>query len=188
LSNWTRSRRHGIADTIYVRLAEGFVYLAAILDAFSCKVIGWAIADHLEASLAIEALDLALAARNLPPDSLIHHSDRRVKYACGAHQERLEKHEIAASMSRVGNPYDNAKAESFMKTLKAERPTPKIYVDIDDARPPDRRLHRNRHIKKRLHSALGCKPPIGRGIQQSWSTDNNADHPVVAEPIGEPHL
>ena len=104
----------------YVRLAESFVYLAAILDAFSRKVIGWAIADHLEASLAIAALDMALSARNPPPDSLIHHSDRGVQYACGAYQERLEKRKIAASMSRVGNPYDNAKAESFMKTLKTE--------------------------------------------------------------------
>jgi putative transposase len=88
-----------VADITYVRLSEGFVYLAAILDAFSRKVVGWAIADHLEASLTIEALDMALAARNPPPMSLIHHS---------------------ASMSRVGNPYDNAKAESFMKTLKSE--------------------------------------------------------------------
>ena len=91
-----------VADITYVRLAESFVYLAAILDAFSRKVIGWALADHLEASLAIAALDMALAARNPPPDSLIHHSDRGVQYACGAYQERLEKRKIAASMSRVG--------------------------------------------------------------------------------------
>ena len=82
----------------YVRLSEGFVYLAAILDAFSRKVVGWAIADHLEASLAIEALDMALAARNPPPMSLIHHSDQGVQYACNAYQKRLETRKIAASM------------------------------------------------------------------------------------------
>ena len=109
-----------VADITYVRLSEGFVYLAAILDAYSRKVVGWAIADHLEASLAIEALDMAPAARNPPPMSLIHHSDQGVQYACNAYQKRLETRKIAASMSRVGNPYDNAKAESFMKTLKSE--------------------------------------------------------------------
>ena len=149
-----------VADITYVRLAEGFVYLAAILDAFSRKVIGWAIADHLEASLAIQALDMALAARNPPPDSLIHHSDRGVQYACGAYQERLEKHKIAASMSRVGNPYDNAKAESFMKTLKTEEVEAKTYLDLDDARRQIGAFIETIYNKKRLHSALGYKPPI----------------------------
>jgi putative transposase len=149
-----------VADITYVRLAEGFVYLAAILDAFSRKVIGWAIADHLEASLAIEALDMALAARNPPPDSLIHHSDRGVQYACRGYQERLEKYKIAASMSRVGNPYDNAKAESFMKTLKTEEVDAKTYLDLDDARRQIGAFIETIYNKKRLHSALGYKPPI----------------------------
>ena len=149
-----------VADITYVRLAESFVYLAAILDAFSRKVIGWALADHLEASLAIAALDMALAARNPPPDSLIHHSDRGVQYACGAYQERLERHQIAASMSRVGNPYDNAKAESFMKTLKTEEVDAKTYLDLDDARSQIGAFIETIYNKKRLHSALGYKPPI----------------------------
>jgi len=149
-----------VADITYVRLAESFVYLAAILDAFSRKVIGWALADHLEASLAIAALDMALAARNPPPDSLIHHSDRGVQYACGAYQERLQRHKIAASMSRVGNPYDNAKAESFMKTLKTEEVDAKTYLDLDDARSQIGAFIETIYNKKRLHSALGYKPPI----------------------------
>ena len=148
------------ADITYVRLSEGFVYLAAVLDAFSRKVVGWAVADHLEASLAIEALDMALAARNPPPDSLIHHSDRGVQYACNAYQKRLETRKIAASMSRVGNPYDNAKAESFMKTLKAEEVDAKTYLDLDDARRQIGAFIETVYNAKRLHSALGYKPPV----------------------------
>jgi len=149
-----------VADITYVRLSEGFVYLAAILDAFSRKIVGWAIADHLEASLAIEALDMALAARNPPPISLIHHSDRGVQYACAAYQKRLETHKIPASMSRVGNPYDNAKAESFMKTLKTEEVNAKTYIDLDDARRQIGAFIETVYNKKRLHSALGYKPPV----------------------------
>jgi len=149
-----------VADITYVRLSEGFVYLAAVLDAFSRKVVGWAIADHLEASLAIEALDMALAARNPPPMSLIHHSDRGVQYACNAYQKRLETHKIPASMSRVGNPYDNAKAESFMKTLKTEEVEAKTYVDLDDARRQIGDFIDTVYNAKRLHSALGYKPPV----------------------------
>jgi putative transposase len=149
-----------VADITYVRLSQGFVYLAAILDAFSRKIVGWAIADHLEASLAIEALDMALAARNPPPISLIHHSDRGVQYACAAYQKRLETHKIPASMSRVGNPYDNAKAESFMKTLKTEEVNAKTYIDLDDARSQIGAFIETVYNKKRLHSALGYKPPV----------------------------
>ena len=149
-----------VADITYVRLAEGFVYLAAVLDAFSRKVVGWAVADTLEASLAIEALDMALAARNPPPASLIHHSDQGVQYACNAYQKRLESRKIAASMSRVGNPYDNAKAESFMKTLKAEEVDAKTYFDLDDARRQIGAFIDAIYNKKRLHSALGYKPPV----------------------------
>lgn len=148
-----------VADITYVRLTEGFVYLAAVLDAFSRKVIGWAVEDHLEASLAIEALDMALAARNPPPMSLIHHSDRGVQYACNAYQMRLETHKILASMSRVGNPYDNAKAESFMKTLKTEEVEAKTYLDLDDARQKIGAFIETVYNTKRLHSALGYKPP-----------------------------
>ena len=97
----------------------GSLYLAVALAVYSRKAIGWALADHLEASLAIEALDRAIAARN-PPPGLIHHSDRGIQYACGDYGERLEACGIRISMSRAGNPTDNAKAERFMRTLKEE--------------------------------------------------------------------
>ena len=122
-----------VADITYVHLAEEFAYLAIVLDAFSRKVIGWALETHLRAELAI-ALDMALAARRPPPGSLIHHSDRGVQYACGDYTAILAAHDIQASMSRVGNPYDNAKAESFMKTLKQEEVDGSAYRDAEDAR------------------------------------------------------
>ena len=131
-----------VADITYIRLLEEFAFLAIVLDAFSRRVVGWALETHLRASLAIAALRMALAARRPPPGSLVHHSDRGVQYACGDYTALLAAHDIAASMSRIGNPYDNAKAESFMKTLKQE--------EVERAqlprRPPgagnDRQLHR----------------------------------------------
>jgi transposase InsO family protein len=148
-----------VADITYVRLAEDFVYLAVILDAFSRKVVGWALADHLQASLALAALDMALAARKPAPDSLIHHSDRGVQYASNAYVERLESHGVAISMSRPANPYDNAKAESFMKTLKAEEVNGQIYLDLEDAQRRIGAFIETVYNAKRLHSALGYKPP-----------------------------
>ena len=94
-----------VADITYVRLAEAFVYLAVIIDAFSRKVVGWAMADHLQASLALDALDMALKARDFAADSLVHHSDRGVQYACGDYIQRLEAAHILPSMSRAGCPY-----------------------------------------------------------------------------------
>jgi len=149
-----------VADITYIRLGEGFVYLSVVLDAFSRKVIGWALEDHLEASLAIQALDMAVAARNPLPDSLIHHSDRGVQYACGDYREKLEARKIAISMSRVANPYDNAKAESFMKTLKAEEVNAKTYATIEDARAEIGAFIETVYNAERLHSALGYKPPV----------------------------
>ena len=149
-----------VADITYVRLAETFVYLAVVIDAFSRKVVGWALDDHLEARLAIAALDQAIAARDPPPESLIHHSDRGVQYACGDYIERLERREIAISMSRPANPYDNAKAESFMKTLKAEEVNAKTYATLEDARRQIGAFIETVYNAQRLHSALGYKPPV----------------------------
>ncbi len=149
-----------VADITYVRLGEAFVYLAVVLDAFSRKAIGWAIDDHLEARLAVEALDMALAARNPCAHSLIHHSDRGVQYACGDYTERLEGRQIAISMSRLANPYDNAKAESFMKTLKAEEVNGKAYATLDQARRDIAAFIETVYNAERLHSALGYKPPV----------------------------
>ncbi len=110
-----------VADITFLHLAEEFAFLAVVLDAFSRKVVGWSLDTHLRASLAIEALEMAITDRQPELGSLVHHSDRGVQYACGAYSELLRRHGIQPSMSRVGNPYDNAKAESFMKTLKQRR-------------------------------------------------------------------
>jgi transposase InsO family protein len=149
-----------VADITYVRLLEEFVYLAIILDAFSRRVIGWALEDHLEASLAVAALEMALAARCPQPGSLIHHSDRGVQYACAEYTAALERHGIRASMSRVGNPYDNAKAESFMKTLKQEEIDGRDYRNIDDARRQIGTFIEQVYNRQRLHSALDYRPPV----------------------------
>jgi len=149
-----------VADITYIRLAEDFVYLAVVIDAFSRKVIGWALANHLEARLAIEALDQALSARNPDPMTLIHHSDRGVQYACGDYVERLEARGIAISMSRPGNPYDNAKAESFMKTLKTEEVNGKTYINLEDAKRQIGAFLETVYNTERLHSAIGYKPPV----------------------------
>ena len=148
-----------VADITYVRLAEAFIYLAVVIDAFSRKVVGWALDEHLRASLAIEALDRATTARD-PPPGLIHHSDRGVQYACAAYAERLAQRGIEASMSRPGNPYDNAKAESFMKTLKAEEINGKAFVDLDDAKTHIAAFIEDVYNADRLHSALGYKSPV----------------------------
>jgi transposase InsO family protein len=149
-----------VADITYVRLAESFVYLAVVIDAFSRKVVGWALDDHLEARLAVAALDMAITARHPAPFSLIHHSDRGVQYACSDYIERLEEVKIIISMSRPANPYDNAKAESFMKTLKTEEVNGKAYKNLEDARQQIGAFIETVYNTKRLHSALGYKPPV----------------------------
>ena len=133
--------------------------MAIVLDAFSRKVIGWALQTHLHAELAIAALDMALAARRPPPGSLIHHSDRGVQYACGDYTAILLTHDIQPSMSRVGNPYDNAKAESFMKTLKQEEVYGSAYRDAADARDRIGDFIEQVYNRQRLHSALDYRPP-----------------------------
>ena len=109
-----------VADITYVHLQEEFVYIAVLLDAHSRRVIGWALARHLGASMAVQALRMALLERQ-PAPGLIHHSDRGIQYACADYLTLLAEHGVQPSMSRVGNPYDNAKAESFMKTLNRSR-------------------------------------------------------------------
>ena len=148
-----------VADITYVHLAEEFAYLAIVLDAFSRRVIGWALETHLRAELAIAALDMAIAERRPAPGSLIHHSDRGVQYACGDYTAILRAHDIQASMSRVGNPYDNAKAESFMKTLKHEEVDASAYRDVVDARAHIGSFIEEIYNRQRLHSALDYRPP-----------------------------
>jgi putative transposase len=121
--------------------------------------VGWALDDLLEARLAIEALDMAVAARN-PPPGLIHHSDRGVQYASNEYAARLDERGFERSMSRPGNPYDNAKAESFMKTLKAEEVDGRTYGNLEDARRNIGAFIQNVYNADRLRSALGYTSPL----------------------------
>lgn len=148
-----------VADITYIRLREGFVYLAVVLDAFSRKVVGWAIAHHLQASLAVQALQRALADRR-PAAGMIHHSDRGTQYACAQYRELLAAHGLQASMSRVGNPYDNAKAESFMATLKREQIDGRRYRDLAEAQTETAAFIDTVYNLDRLHSALGYRSPM----------------------------
>ena len=147
-----------VADITYIRLLLEFVFLAVILDAFSRRVIGWALGRTLEAELALEALHMAIAHGRVAP-GLVHHSDQGVQYASGDYTELLTKHGIVISMSRRGNPYDNAKAETFMKTLKYEEVYRTEYLDFADARRRIGKFIESVYNRKRLHSALGYLPP-----------------------------
>ena len=130
-----------------------------VIDAFSRKVVGWALEDYLDARLPIAALNMAIETRNPPPD-LIHHSDRGVQYACADYAARLAARHIQRSMSRPGNPYDNAKAESFMKTLKTEEVDGRAYADLEEARGSIGPFLEDVYNADRLHSALGYKSPV----------------------------
>jgi transposase InsO family protein len=189
----TGSDQIWVADITYIRLREGFVYLAIVLDAFSRKVVGWAIDNHLRASLAIEALQQALAAR-CPPPGLIHHSDRGTQYACEEYRALLERHGLQASMSRPGNPYDNAKAESFMATLKREQIDGRAYRDLAEAEADIGAFIDAVYNRERLHSALGYRSPeefeawqktsLRPGVAGSARPEGSA--PATPDPVLEP--
>lgn len=148
-----------VADITYVRLRESFVYLAVILDAYSRRVVGWALGETLAAELALAALRRALAARVVPP-GLIHHSDRGVQYCSREYVDVLRSAGIAISMSRAGNPYDNARAESFMRTLKCEEVYLSEYRDLEDARERIGEFLENYYNRQRRHSSLGYRSPV----------------------------
>jgi putative transposase len=146
------------ADLTYIRLRDEFVFLAVILDGFSRRVIGWALGRTLEDELTLTALGMALKHRNIQP-GLVHHSDRGSQYASHDYTDLLKAHGIQISMSRKGNPWDNAAIESFMKTLKYEEILRNEYRDQAEARASIAQFLEKVYNQKRLHSALGYVPP-----------------------------
>ena len=147
-----------VSDITYIRIELGFVYLAVILDIFSRRVIGYCVSRSLDTQTALTALDMAICQRN-PAPGVIHHSDRGVQYAAGDYTEKLKTRGFQISMSRKGNPYDNATAESFFKTLKAEEVYLWEYQTLRDVQERIPYFLEAVYNKKRLHSSLGYLPP-----------------------------
>jgi putative transposase len=147
-----------VADITYIRILTCFVYLAVILDVFSRKAIGYALSRHLDSVLTLDALRMAIGKRNPVPDC-IHHSDRGIQYAAGDYVKELKTHYFQISMSRKGNPYDNAYAESFIKTLKSEEVCLWEYRTMDDVQKRIPYFIEDVYNRKRLHSSLGYRPP-----------------------------
>src|SRR5271168_2705399 len=167
------------ADITYIRLREEFVFLAVILDAFSRRVIGWALDRTMEDELTLTALRMALKHRSAPP-GLVHHSDRGSQYASNDYTDLLKAHGIQISMSRKGNPWDNAACESFMKTLKYEEVLRNEYLDLAEARASIVGFIEKVYNQKRLHSALGYLPPAEFEAQLIMQNKEAAARQLVA--------
>ena len=160
-----------ISDITYVRLPTSFCYLAAILDAYSRRCVGWCLSRSIDTRLTLRALEMALATRQ-PSAGLIHHSDRGVQYASGEYVSRLEEIGARISMAAVGNPYENAKAESFFRTLKLEEVYLKDYRDFEEAQESIGKFIEEVYNEKRLHSSLGYLPPVE--FEVSYATETRS--------------
>ena len=148
-----------ISDITYVRLPASFCYLAAVLDAYSRKCVGWHLSRWIDTRLTLWALEMALTSRR-PAPGLIHHSDQGVQYASSEYVARLQEAGVLISMAAVGNPYENAKAESFFRTLKMEEVYLKDYQDFEEAQQNISEFIEEVYNHKRLHSSLGYLPPV----------------------------
>jgi transposase InsO family protein len=171
-----------VADITYIRLPRRFCYLAAILDAFSRRCVGWKLSLEIDSRLALAALEMALAARQ-PAAGLIHHSDRGVQYACAAYTGRLQSAGLQVSMSASGTPYDNAKAESFFRTLKQEEVYLSEYEDFPDALRGIDQFIDVVYNHRRLHSSLGYRPPaefeaLVHPRAYNQASNNNSSSPL----------
>ena len=162
-----------VADLTYIRLREEFVFLAVILDAYSRRVIGWELDRSLEDDLTLGALRMALACRSAGP-GLVHHSDRGIQYASRDYTNLLKANQIAISMSRKANPWDNATCESFMKTLKYEEVYRNEYRNLTEARAGIGVFLETVYNQKRLHSALGYLPPAAFEAQLAMPSQEAA--------------
>jgi putative transposase len=170
--NLTGINQLWVADITYIRLRAEFVYLAVVLDAWSRKVVGWALGRSLAAQLTVAALEQAIAQRQ-PLPGLVHHSDRGVQYACGEYVTVLRAQGMLPSMSRPANPYDNASCESFMRTLKREEIYANTYHDLEDLRARIEEFIERYYNRCRLHSALGYMPP--EEFEQAAAQPGQAD-------------
>ncbi len=162
-----------VSDLTYIRLGHEFIYLAVVLDACSRRCLGWALGRRLDAALATSALKMALKGRK----PQVHHSDRGVQYASAEYTSLLKDSGVAISMSRKGNPYDNAKAESFMKTLKYEQVYLSEYDSLADAKAQIGHFLEAVYNQKRLHSSLGYLPPAE--FEQTYKKDRDKNQTVT---------
>lgn len=186
LARWTQPDgpdRQWVADITYLRLRGEFCYLAVILDVFSRRVVGWALSRDLTANLTLDALRTALCERR-PQPGWIHHSDRGTQYACGDYVALLEKHGAQISMSRPGNPYDNAFCESFIGKLKQEQWDGRRYRNLAEVRTDLKRILEQVYNHQRLHSALGYLSPAEFETLHATSA---APPPTNLSPISSSH-